>query len=152
MSARSKARKRALDLLFASEVRGRSAVDALDEEIGDATSAPGGRPVADYTGVLVRGVTEHQARIDDLLATYAQGWTLARMPSVDRNVLRLGVFEVLYVDDVPDAVAVSEALQLVRELLPKAELVALLVNPTSPVAEPQTKDAQDAARRWGSGS
>jgi len=116
MAARSKARKRALDLLFASEVRGRSAVDALDEEIGDATSAPGGRPVADYTGVLVRGVTEHQARIDDLLATYAQGWTLARMPSVDRNVLRLGVFEVLYVDDVPDAVAVSEALQLVRDL------------------------------------
>jgi N utilization substance protein B len=116
MSARSKARKRALDLLFASEVRGRSAVDALDEEIGDAASEPGGRPVADYTGVLVRGVNEHQPRIDELLATYAQGWTLARMPSVDRNVLRLGVFEVLYVDDVPDAVAVSEALQLVREL------------------------------------
>jgi N utilization substance protein B len=116
MSARSKARKRALDLLFASEVRGRSVVDALDEEIGDATSEPGGRPVADYTGVLVRGVSEHQTRIDELLATYAQGWTLARMPSVDRNVLRLGVFEVLYVDDVPDAVAVSEALQLVRDL------------------------------------
>jgi N utilization substance protein B len=116
MSARSKARKRALDLLFASEVRGRSAVDALDEEIGDAISEPGGRPVADYTGVLVRGVSEHQVRIDELLATYAQGWTLARMPSVDRNVLRLGVFEVLYVDDVPDAVAVSEALQLVRDL------------------------------------
>ena len=116
MSARSKARKRALDLLVASEVRGRSAVDALDEEIGDAASEPGGRPVADYTGVLVRGVSEHPARIDGLLATYAQGWTLARMPSVDRNVLRLGVFEVLYVDDVPDAVAVSEALQLVRDL------------------------------------
>ena len=116
MSARSKARKRALDLLFASEVRGRSAIDALDEEIGDASSEPGGRPVADYTSVLVRGVSEHQPRIDELLATYAQGWTLDRMPSVDRNVLRLGVFEVLYVDDVPDAVAVSEALQLVRDL------------------------------------
>ena len=116
MSARSKARKRALDLLFASEVRGRSAIDALDEEIDDASSEPGGRPVADYTSVLVRGVSEHQPRIDELLATYAQGWTLDRMPSVDRNVLRLGVFEVLYVDDVPDAVAVSEALQLVRDL------------------------------------
>ena len=116
MSARSKARKRALDLLFASEVRGRSAIDALDEEIGDASSEPGGRPVADYTSVLVRGVSEHQPRIDELLATYAQGWTLDRMPSVDRNVLRLGVFEVLYVDDVPDAVAVSVALQLVRDL------------------------------------
>ena len=116
MSARSKARKRALDLLFASEVRGRSAIDALDEEIGDAASEPGARPVADYTDVLVRGVSEHQARIDELLATYAQGWTLERMPSVDRNVLRLGVFEVLYVDDVPDAVAVSEAMNLVRDL------------------------------------
>ena len=59
---------------------------------------------------LVRGVVEHLARIDELLATYAQGWTLDRMPAVDRNVLRLGVFEMLYVDDVPDAVAVSEAM------------------------------------------
>jgi N utilization substance protein B len=116
MSARTKARKRALDLLFASEVRGRSAVDALDEEISDAATEPDGRPVADYTGVLVRGVTEHLTRIDELLSTYAEGWTLDRMPSVDRNVLRLGVFEVLYVDDVPDAVAVSEALHLVRDL------------------------------------
>ncbi|MEP6814227.1 MAG: transcription antitermination factor NusB [Marmoricola sp.] len=116
MSARSKARKRALDLLFASEVRDRSAVDALEEALAEAGSQPGGRPVADYTGQLVRGVTEHQVRIDELLATYSQGWTLDRMPSVDRNVLRLGVFEVLYVDDVPDAVAVSEAMNLVREL------------------------------------
>jgi N utilization substance protein B len=116
MSARTKARKRALDLLFASEVRGRSAVDALDEEISDAATEPDGRPVADYTGLLVRGVTEHRTEIDELLATYAEGWTLDRMPSVDRNVLRLGVFEVLYVDDVPDAVAVSEALHLVRDL------------------------------------
>ena len=64
----------------------------------------------------MRGVTEHLTEIDALLATYAEGWTLDRMPSVDRNVLRLGVFEVLYVDDVPDAVAVSEALHLVRDL------------------------------------
>ena len=116
MSARTKARKRALDLLFASEVRGRSAVDALDEEISDASTEPDGRPVADYTGLLVRGVSEHLTEIDELLSTYAEGWTLDRMPSVDRNVLRLGVFEVLYVDDVPDAVAVSEALHLVRDL------------------------------------
>jgi N utilization substance protein B len=115
LSARSKARKRALDLIFASEVRGRSAVDALAEEVADA-AAQDGRPVADYTGELVRGVAEHQSRIDELLATYSEGWSLDRMPSVDRNVLRLAVFEVLYVDDVPDAVAVSEALNLVRDL------------------------------------
>ena len=65
---------------------------------------------------LIRGVAEHQARIDELIATYAQGWALDRMPAVDRNTLRLGVYEVLYVDDVPDAVAVSEAMHLVRDL------------------------------------
>ncbi len=66
--------------------------------------------------MLVHGVVEHQARIDQLLSTYAEGWTLERMPAVDRNVLRLGVYELLYVDDVPDGVAVSEAMALVREL------------------------------------
>ena len=64
----------------------------------------------------MHGVDEHRARLDEVIASYAQGWSLARMPAVDRNVLRLATFEVLYVDDVPDAVAVSEALNLVREL------------------------------------
>lgn len=111
MSARSKARKRALDVLFESEVRGLSLDGTLQERLDLAEP-----PVNEYTVRLVRGVTEHQARIDELLSEYAEGWSLERMPSVDRNVLRIGVFEVLYVDDVPDAVAVSEALNLVREL------------------------------------
>ena len=62
------------------------------------------------------GVDEHRARLDGIISDYASGWSLERMPAVDRNVLRLGIFEVLYVDDVPDAVAVSEALALVSEL------------------------------------
>jgi len=111
VSARGKARKRALDLLYASEMRSESAVVALDRAI-----EAGEGPTNDYTGVLVRGVVDNQARIDELLAEYSQGWTLQRMPAVDRNVLRLGVFELLYVDDVPDAVAVSEAISLVRDL------------------------------------
>jgi len=111
MSARGKARKRALDILFASEMRSESPVVALDRAI-----AEGEGPSNDYTAVIVRGVTEHQARIDGLLSTYAQGWSLERMPAVDRNVLRLGVWEVLYSEDVPDAVAVSEAMNLVRDL------------------------------------
>lgn len=111
MSARGKARKRALDLLYASEMRSESPVVALDRAI-----EAGEGPTNDYTGVLVRGVVENQARIDELLSEYSQGWTLARMPAVDRNVLRLGVFELLFVDDVPDAVAVSEAISLVRDL------------------------------------
>ena len=111
MPARSKARKRALDILFASELRGEDPVDALDRAI-----AAGEGPTNDYTSFLVRGVGEHRARIDELLTTYSEGWTLDRMPAVDRNVLRIGVFELLYVDDVPDPVAVTEAMALVREL------------------------------------
>lgn len=111
MSARSKARKRALDLIFAAEARGREPGDFLAEQI-DA----GEEPTNDYTVTLVNGVAERLTRIDEVISTYAEGWTLDRMPAVDRNVLRLAVLEVLWVDDVPDAVAVSEALNLVRDL------------------------------------
>lgn len=111
MAARTKARKRALDVLYASDLRAENPVDALERAIAD-----GEGPSNDYTTTLVRGVVAHQARIDELLATYAQGWTLERMPAVDRNVLRLGVFEVLFADDVPDAVALTEAMSLVRDL------------------------------------
>ena len=111
MSARSKARKRALDVLFESEVRGLELDGTLQERL-DA----GEPPVANYTVQLVRGVVDNQARIDALLTSYSEGWTLERMPAVDRQLLRMGVYEVLYVDDVPDAVAVSEAVNLARDL------------------------------------
>jgi transcription antitermination protein NusB len=111
MAARSKARKRALDVLFECEVRGLPLGQTLDERVVAADP-----PVHEYTVRLIRGIAEHQARIDELVTTYAQGWTLERMPAVDRNALRIGVFEVMYVDDVPDAVAVSEAMALVRDL------------------------------------
>jgi transcription antitermination protein NusB len=111
MSARSKARKRALDVLFESEVRGLPPGATLDDRI-----AAGEPPVNDYTVVLVRGIAEHRSNIDELVTTYSQGWTLDRMPTVDRNALRIGVFEILYVDEVPDAVAVTEAMNLVRDL------------------------------------
>jgi N utilization substance protein B len=111
VSARSKARKRALDVLFSAELRGESPVEALQRVTTD-----GPAPTNDYTGVLVRGVAEHQARIDALLSQYSKDWTLERMPTVDRNVLRLGVYELVWAEDVPDQVAVSEATELVREL------------------------------------
>ena len=111
MSARTKARKRALDVLFESEVRGLELDGTLEERL--AAQEP---PVKDYTVELVRGVTERRPKLDELLSSYSEGWTLERMPAVDRNVLRIGVFEILYVDDVPDAVAVSEAIGLVRDL------------------------------------
>ena len=112
MAARSKARKRALDILFASELRSEDPVMALDRAI-----EAGEGPTNDYTATLVRGVVEHQSRIDEVLTTYSKSWTLARMPAVDRNVLRIGVYELLWGDsDVPETVAVSEALHLVQEL------------------------------------
>jgi N utilization substance protein B len=110
-TARTKARKRALDLLFAAEARGLSAVDMLDQAI-----AAGEGPGNPYTATLVRGVVAEQPRIDELLSTYSKEWTLARMPAVDRNVLRLGVWELLHATDVPEHVAISEAMQLVRDL------------------------------------
>jgi N utilization substance protein B len=109
MAARSKARKRALDLNYASEMRNRSTVDAL-AELNDAG------PVNEYTVRLVEGVTENRARLDEVIAAYAKDWTLDRMPAVDRNVLRMATFEVLFVDEVPYAVSGSEALNLVRDL------------------------------------
>jgi len=111
MSARSKARKRALDVIFAAEARGREAGAFLAEQV-----EAGEGPSNEYTVTLVQGVAARLARIDEIIATYAEGWTLDRMPAVDRNVLRLGVYELLWVDDVPDAVAISEALNLVGEL------------------------------------
>jgi len=115
MSARSKARKRALDVLFESEARGLRPDGTLEDRL-EAARAGAQPPIADHTVRLVRGVAEHQERIDQLLTTYAEGWSLVRMPAVDRNVLRIGVYEVLYADDVPDAVAVDEAVTMVRDL------------------------------------
>jgi transcription antitermination protein NusB len=111
MGARSKARKRALDILYAAELRGEEPTTALDRAI-----AAGEGPTNDYTSELVRGVVEHRSRIDELLTDYSEGWTLNRMPAVDRNVLRIGVFELMWADDVPDAVAVTEAIALVQDL------------------------------------
>jgi len=109
--ARSKARKRALDVLFEAEQRDSPLLDLLAERI-----KLGSPPVPGYAADLVRGVAVHAARIDELISQYAQGWTLDRMPAVDRNVLRIGVYELLWADDVPDAVAINEAVLLAQDL------------------------------------
>jgi len=109
--ARSKARKRALDVLFEAEQRDSPVLDLLAERI-----TLGSPPVPGYAADLVRGVAAHAARIDELISQYAQGWTLDRMPAVDRNVLRIGVYELLWADDVPDAVAINEAVLLAQDL------------------------------------
>jgi N utilization substance protein B len=111
MPARTKARKRALDILFEAEQRGLEPLRLLDER--QAAADP---PVPAYAADLVRGVVANRERLDELISTYTQSWPLDRMPSVDRAVLRLGAFELLFVDDVPDAVALSEAVLLARQL------------------------------------
>jgi N utilization substance protein B len=111
MAARSKARKRALDILFEAEIRRIPVLGLLDERTAEASP-----PVSPYAAELVRGVQAHRDQIDELLSTHAEGWTLDRMPAVDRNILRIGCYELLWADDVPDAVAISEAVALARDL------------------------------------
>ena len=115
MPARSKARKRALDVLYEAEVRGEPVLELLDQRAADESP-----PVAPYAAELVRGVQEHRDRIDELLAAHAADWTLDRMPAVDRNILRIGAYELLWAPGVPDGVAISEAVQLARSLSTEA--------------------------------
>ncbi|RHA39241.1 transcription antitermination factor NusB [Cellulomonas rhizosphaerae] len=113
MGARTKARKRALDVLFEADQRELAPIELLAQRIaqpGAETALP------QYSVDLVEGVVAEQGRIDELLATHAHGWTIERMPAVDRALLRLGTWEILFNDDVPDAVAVDEAVELARSL------------------------------------
>jgi transcription antitermination protein NusB len=111
MGARSKARKRALDVLFESELRGADPLATLADRLVQADP-----PIPQYAVALVEGVAAHRERIDELLATYTLDWPLERMPAVDRNVLRLGTYELLWCDDIPDAVAIDEAVSLATSL------------------------------------
>ena len=110
--SRSKARKRALDILFESEARGDDPLEVLRGRVA-GSDAP---PVSDFAVALVEGVVEHLEEIDGTISSYARGWTLARMPAVDRMILRIGVLEIGWFDDVPDPVAIDEAIDLAREL------------------------------------
>ena len=111
MGARSKARKRALDVLYEAGQRDADPMATLRQRL--AQSDP---PVPEYATELVEGVVTHAERIDELLSTYAESWTLERMPPVDLAALRIGAYELLWCDDVPDGVAVSEAVALVSSL------------------------------------
>ena len=113
MAARTKARKRALDLLFEAEQRGVNAADLLRERLAAPVTEA---PLSEFTADLVMGVVEHWGQVDELIATYSQGWTLTRMPAVDRAILRLGAYEVIWSTDVPEPVAISEWVGLATEL------------------------------------
>ncbi|GAB3695819.1 transcription antitermination factor NusB [Nocardiopsis oceani] len=109
--ARRKARRRAVEVLYESEVRGTSVEDVIKRRL--AQPEP---PINEFTERLARSVNERRDRIDELLGDYAIGWTLERMPVVDRNILRMGAYELLWAEDIPDGVAIAEAVGVAKEL------------------------------------
>jgi N utilization substance protein B len=111
MAARSKARKRAVDVLYEAELRGNDRLRVLRDRIDTADP-----PVPEHTVRLVEGVAEHAARIDELIDAHATGWSIDRLPDVDRAILRMATYELLWADDVPDAVVIDEAVELAKAL------------------------------------
>jgi transcription antitermination protein NusB len=111
MAARSKARKRAVDIFYEADLRAVAIASVLGERVAAADP-----PVNDYTVAVAEGLAANQPRIDEILAQYSEGWTIERMPPLDRAILRLGVFELLWREDVPSAVVIDEAVELAKTL------------------------------------
>jgi N utilization substance protein B len=116
VSARTKARKRALDILYAADVRQITIAQSLANEAERAASEPSRAASWLYAREIVDGVVDHAEEIDELITTYSQGWTLSRMPVVDRAILRIGIWEILFNDAVPHAVAIDEAVESAKTL------------------------------------
>lgn len=115
MSARSKARKQALDILYESDIRSADAqaiLVARDVE----EDGPDARPIRAFTRELIAGVVTHKRKIDELITTYAQGWDMDRLAAVDRNILRLGIYEIIWSPEVADGIAIDEAITLAKDL------------------------------------
>lgn len=113
---RHQARKRAVDLLFEAEARGVTAAEVAQSRNELAEKQSDIAPLNPYTVTVAQGVTEHAAHVDDLISAHLQGWTLDRLPAVDRAILRVAVWELLHADDVPEPVAVDEAVELAKQL------------------------------------
>jgi len=116
LSARTKARKRALDALYASSVRGARPLELLKETEDEIGDRQGQQAIFDYAETLLTGFMENSAEIDNELRMLADNWSLERMPNLDRAILRLAAWEILYNHDVPDEVAIAEAVNLASEL------------------------------------
>jgi N utilization substance protein B len=115
VSARSKARKQALDLLYEADIRGSSAFELLQSR-DVLEEGPDARPIRDFTKDLITGISTNSRKIDELITTYAQGWDMDRLPAVDRNILRLAIYEIVWSTDLADGIAIDEALTLAKEL------------------------------------
>lgn len=115
MSARSKARKQTLDLLYEADIRGTAAIDILASRSDDNSDADA-RPIREFTRELIAGISAQKRKIDELISTYAQGWDMDRLPTVDRNILRLAIYELIWTPDLPEGVVINEALELAKQL------------------------------------
>ena len=115
MSARSKARKQTLDLLYEADIRGTAAIDILAARVDNATD-PDARPIREFTRELVSGISAQKRKIDELISTYAQGWDMDRLPTVDRNILRLAIYELVWTPDLAEGIVINEALDLEKVL------------------------------------
>ncbi|MDQ0983402.1 transcription antitermination factor NusB [Streptomyces sp. V2I9] len=115
MAARNKARKRAFQILFEADQRGESVQSVLADWVRLSRTDDRQPPVGEFTMELVEGYAQYADRIDDLIVTYAVDWEIDRMPVVDRNILRLGAYELIWLDETPDAVVIDEAVQLAKE-------------------------------------
>jgi N utilization substance protein B len=115
VSARSKARKQALDILYEADIRSSDAL-AILESRDVVEEGPDARPIREYTRELIAGVTSNKRKVDELIATYAQGWDMDRLAAVDRNILRLGIFEIIWSDELADGIAIDEAITLAKDL------------------------------------
>ncbi|MDP7735509.1 transcription antitermination factor NusB [Mycobacterium paragordonae] len=113
---RHQARKGAVDVLFEAEARGLSPVEMVEMRTALTQANPDVTALLPYAAVVARGVSEHAAHVDELITSHLQSWTLDRLPAVDRAILRVAVWELLYADDVPEPVAVNEAVELAKEL------------------------------------
>lgn len=116
MSARTKARKRAVDAVFAADLRKISPLELLDDTAELVADRQNQDQIFGYARDIVEGIVANHEHIDDLLETYSQGWSLDRMPNLDRAILRVAVWEIVFNDDVPDPVAINEAVELAKEL------------------------------------
>jgi transcription antitermination protein NusB len=116
LSARTKARKRALDALYASDVRGVEALELLKQTEIEVEDRQNQQPIFDYAEMLVTGYFENAYQIDSEIQMLADNWSLERMPAVDRAILRMAAWEIMHNTEVPNEVAISEAVSLAAEL------------------------------------
>jgi N utilization substance protein B len=115
VSARSKARKQTLDLLYEADIRGTAAIDILAARVDDNADSDA-RPIREFTRELVSGISAQKRKIDELISTYAQGWDMDRLPTVDRNILRLAIYELIWTPDLAEGIVINEALDLAKVL------------------------------------